>query len=69
MFNLYFWKEFNLDEQLSDDESDQQNSEQVIQKKIDNVNLDYKIFTTNTMRLLRLKIWKMQMRLQNLEKI
>ena len=35
-----------MDEQLSDVESDEQNSEQVIQKKIDNVNLDYKIFTT-----------------------
>ncbi len=38
--------EFNLDEQLSDTESDQQSSEQVAQKKIDNINLDYKIFTT-----------------------
>ncbi len=38
--------EFNLDEQLSDSESDEQNSEQIVQKKIDNVNLEYKIFTT-----------------------
>ena len=38
--------EFNFDEQLSDTESDQQSSEQVAQKKIDNINLDYKIFTT-----------------------
>ena len=38
--------EFNLDEQLSDDESDEQSSEQIVQKNIDNVNLDYKIFTT-----------------------
>ena len=37
--------EFNLDEQLSDSQSDEQNSEQVIQKNIDNINLDYKIFT------------------------
>jgi cobaltochelatase CobT len=38
--------DFNLDEQLSDGENDEQNSEQVIQKNIDNINLDYKIFTT-----------------------
>ncbi len=38
--------EFNYDEQLSDTESDEQSSEQVAQKKIDNINLDYKIFTT-----------------------
>ncbi len=38
--------EFNFDEQLSDTESDEQSSEQVVQKKIDNINLDYKIFTT-----------------------
>ncbi len=38
--------EFNLDEQLSDKESNEHNSEQIIQKKIDNINLDYKIFTT-----------------------
>ena len=38
--------EFNLDEQLSDVESDEQNSEQIVQKNIDNLNLDYKIFTT-----------------------
>jgi cobaltochelatase CobT len=38
--------EFNLDEELSDTESNEQNSEQIIQKKIDNINLDYKIFTT-----------------------
>jgi len=39
-------EEFNFNEQLSDTESDQQSSEQVAQKKIDNINLDYKIFTT-----------------------
>ncbi len=38
--------EFNFDEQLSDTESDEQSKEQVAQKKIDNMNLDYKIFTT-----------------------
>ena len=38
--------EFNLDEQLSDTESDEHSSEQIVQKNIDNINLDYKIFTT-----------------------
>ena len=38
--------EFNLDEQLSDIESDEQSSEQIVQKNLDNINLDYKIFTT-----------------------
>ena len=38
--------EFNLDENLSDNESDEQNSEQIVKKNIDNINLDYKIFTT-----------------------
>ncbi len=38
--------EFNLDEQLSDVESDEQSSEQIVKKNIDNVNLDYKIFTS-----------------------
>ena len=38
--------EFNLDEQLSDVESDEQSSEQLVKKNIDNVNLDYKIFTS-----------------------
>ena len=42
----YSVDEFNSDEQLSDTESDEQSSEQVAQKKIDNINLDYKIFTT-----------------------
>ena len=37
--------EFNLDEQLPDVESDEQSSEQIIKKNIDNINLDYKIFT------------------------
>jgi len=38
--------EFNLDEQLSDSVSDEQSSEQIVQKNIDNINLDYKIYTT-----------------------
>ena len=38
--------EFSLDEQLSDSESDEQNSQQIVQKNIDNINLDYKIFTS-----------------------
>ncbi len=42
----YSVDEFNFDEQLSDTDSDEQSSEQVTQKKIDNINLDYKIFTT-----------------------
>ena len=35
-----------MDEQLSDTESDEQSSEQIVQKTLDNINLDYKIFTT-----------------------
>ena len=42
----YSIDEFNLDEQLSDIESDEQSSEQIVKKNIDNVNLDYKIFTS-----------------------
>ncbi len=38
--------EFNLDEKLSETDSDEQSSEQLIKKNIDNLNLDYKIFTT-----------------------
>ena len=38
--------EFNLDEQVSDGESDEQSSEQMVQKDIDNLNLNYKIFTS-----------------------
>jgi len=38
--------EFSLDEQLSDLNSNEKNSEQIIQKKIDQLNRDYKIFTT-----------------------
>ena len=38
--------EFNLDEQLSDNETDEQSSEQIVKKNIDNINLDYKTFTS-----------------------
>ena len=38
--------EYKLDEQLVDTESDKQSSEQVIQKNINNLNLEYRIFTT-----------------------
>jgi len=38
--------EFNLDEQLSDVESNEQSPEQIVKKNIDNINLDYKIFTS-----------------------
>ena len=38
--------EFNLDEQLSEREADEQSTEQILKKNIDNLNLDYKIFTT-----------------------
>ncbi len=38
--------EFNLDEQLSDIESNEKSTEQIVKKSIDNLNLDYKIFTT-----------------------
>ncbi len=42
----YSIDEFNLDEQLNDIESDEQSSEQIVKEKIDNTNLDYKIFTS-----------------------
>ncbi len=42
----YSVDEFNLDEQLSDTETDEQSSEQIVKKNIDNINLDYKIFTS-----------------------
>ena len=38
--------EFNLDEQLSDAELNEQSSEQIVQKNHNNINLDYKIYTT-----------------------
>ncbi len=42
----YSIDEFNLDEQLNEVESDDQSSEQIVKKNIDNINLDYKVFTT-----------------------
>ncbi len=42
----YSIDEFNLDEQINEVESDEQSSEQIVKKNIDNINLDYKIFTT-----------------------
>ncbi len=42
----YSIDEFNMDEQYSDNQSDEKNPEQIVKKNIDNVNLDYKIFTT-----------------------
>ena len=41
----YSVDEFNMDEQLSDNDSEEQNTEQIIKKNIDNINLEYKIFT------------------------
>ena len=38
--------ELSLDEQFTDSYSDEKSSEQIIQKKIDQLNLDYKIFTS-----------------------
>ena len=38
--------EFSLDDQLSENDSDEQKSEQIIQKQINQNNIDYKIFTT-----------------------
>jgi len=38
--------EFNSDEQLSDSQVDEQSPEQIIHKNINNINLDYKIFTS-----------------------
>jgi cobaltochelatase CobT len=38
--------EFNLEEQLSDVDSEKQSTEQIIQKNIENIDLEYKIFTT-----------------------
>ncbi len=41
----YSLDEFNLDEQILENDSDEQDSQQIIKKDIDNINLDYKIFT------------------------
>ena len=42
----YNFDEISLDEQLSDSNSDEKSSEQIIQKKVDQFNLDYKVFTS-----------------------
>ena len=42
----YSVDEFNLDEQLDEVESDEQSSEQIVKKKIENISLDYKVFTS-----------------------
>ena len=42
----YSVDDFNLDEQLLENDSEEQNSKQIVQKNIDNINLEYKIFTT-----------------------
>ncbi len=39
--------EYKLDEQLFDTDSDQQNNDQVVQKKINDLNIEYKIFTNH----------------------
>ena len=39
--------EYKLDEQLFDTDSDQQSSDQVVQKKINDLNIEYKIFTNH----------------------
>ncbi|RPG96862.1 MAG: cobalamin biosynthesis protein CobT [Candidatus Pelagibacter sp. TMED239] len=38
--------EFNMDEQLQDIDSEEQSSEQITKKNVDNIKLNYKIFTT-----------------------
>ncbi|MDC3174009.1 cobalamin biosynthesis protein CobT [Candidatus Pelagibacter sp.] len=42
----YSVDEFNLDEQLLDSDSEEQNTQQIIKKNINDINIDYKIFTT-----------------------
>ena len=42
----YSIDDFNLDEQLLENDSGEQSSNQIVQKNIDNINLEYKIFTT-----------------------
>ena len=41
----YSVDEFNLDDQLNEVEAEEQSSEQIVKKNVDNINLDYKIFT------------------------
>jgi len=42
----YSIDEFSLDEELNEVDSDEKSSEQIVKKNIDNINLEYKIFTT-----------------------
>ena len=42
----YSIDEFNLDEQLNEVESDEKSSEQIVKKNMDDINLDYQIFTS-----------------------
>ena len=42
----YDLDDFNLDDQLLESDTEEQNTHQIVQKNIDNLNLDYKIFTT-----------------------
>ena len=42
----YSVDEFNLDEKLLESEAEEQNTQQIVKKNIENINLDYKIFTT-----------------------
>ena len=42
----YDVNEYNLNEQLTDTDLDQQNNEQIIQKSLNEINLEYKIFTS-----------------------
>ena len=45
--------EFNINEELQDIDSNEQSSEQIDKKNIDNINLDYKIFTTQYDEVIR----------------
>ena len=42
----YNMDELNIDEQISDNDREEKISEQIVQKKIEQINLDYKIYTT-----------------------
>ena len=45
--------EFNINEELQDIDSNEKSSEQIDKKNIDNINLDYKIFTTQYDEVIR----------------
>ncbi len=42
----YAVDEFNLEEQLLENDGEEQNSQQIVQKNIDNIDIDYKVFTS-----------------------